>query len=138
MAKLPPAHTLNRKNGDGDAGEADRSELDDLAHFCAKVEIEEMQFEHWQHLHQSLDLHIFLKVSTRESEQPGTKSIEFVRSITLSDRTKGTKSSRIRVCTSVSWDLPLEHEQVFILAGQGDQKDEQAGDARITVRISDQ
>ena len=84
-------------------------ELSDLDSFCESFEFDDISFEHWADINQSLDLIISRTVSKQELEQGGKLEVSFSRKIKEISQNR-QKVSKMSVKRTVEWNPSKKNE----------------------------
>jgi len=111
---------------------------DDLAAldaFCA-FEIEEIGFESWCGVHESLNLQLTLELSAEEANIGGTKEINFTRSTKVAPKLGQPKPPpKSSVCQLVEFPAGIKAGETLRIKGAGDRREDQCGDLLVIIKV---
>jgi len=103
--------------------------------FCAAVDLEEIPFEDWENTHHSLDLCITKEISFENANKPNSVEIGYVQTSFVMTPKKTESLTKKRASHLLNWKIRVEDGQSFVVKGAGDQRENQQGDLKITIKI---
>ena len=109
-------------------------ELSDLDSFCESFEFDDISFEHWADINQSLDLIISRTVSKQELEQGGKLEVSFSRKIKEISQNR-QKVSKMSVKRTVEWNPSKKNEIRLVFQREGDFDCEKRGNLIIHLQV---
>lgn len=94
-------------------------DLDALDSFCQDLDFEDMSFDDFCELNESLNLQFKVSLNLTELKDGGTRTIEYTRTLTVKTES-GLKVRKEKVFVEVVWRKGAKHGDVIMLEGKGD------------------
>jgi hypothetical protein len=109
-----------------------KSDLKALAKFCKTTTFDEISLESWESCHSALDLTVPLYIAKEAALLGGDRMISFTRSVSLS---QGVPPERHKTSCLVSLPAGVQDGAKLRVKGQGDQRQNTAGDLIVIVHL---
>lgn len=110
-------------------------DLEALENFCQSVEFDEMEFDSWVDVHNTLDLIFILKISADEANTSGQKEIEYIRTITKKSDNDQNLKSKYKIRKLIRWHTKVLDGYKLAFPNEGDFFDEERGNLIVIVNI---
>jgi len=127
MTKLPVRTKDKHNRNDKLSGD----ELSSLDEFCSDFEVDEVEFEKWNHSHRDLNIIIPLFVSSGDTPKGGLRELQFSREIINS----AGESRRERTSVTITIPEIVKNGEQLILNGLGSAQESNRGDLIVIINI---
>jgi hypothetical protein len=127
--------SVSRKKGkEGGKSTLLPEEEEALRAFCADISVEEMPFEKWQNIGESIDITVPLFVTKEEANQGTTRQVHFIRQVHEVRDGKRCITKQKAFC--VARIPPLASEGcTIVIEKQGDLDGDRQGDVKVIIQL---